>query len=118
MTFRLADPEGRYTAVRLCSDLPLTDRERSFARDGDEWVLRIQPPRPAHRHRVTAAVNDSWNDGSNRLDGRWARIAIAARPTASSTTRRRRSAMPPRIASTATSARTVAVCPPATITLT
>ena len=44
MTFRLADPEGRYTAVRLCSDLPLTDRERSFARDGDEWVLEIDPP--------------------------------------------------------------------------
>lgn len=41
MTFRLADPDGRYTAVRLCSDLPLTDAERSFARSAGEWVLRI-----------------------------------------------------------------------------
>ena len=44
MTFRLADPEGRYAAVRLCSDLPLSDRERSYARDGDGWVLEIDPP--------------------------------------------------------------------------
>jgi enterochelin esterase-like enzyme len=44
LTFRLADPEGRYAAVRLCSDLPLSDRERSYARDGDGWVLEIDPP--------------------------------------------------------------------------
>ena len=44
MTFRVADPEGRYTAVRLCSDLHLSDRERSFARDGAEWVLEIDAP--------------------------------------------------------------------------
>ena len=44
MTFRLADPEGRYSAVRLCSDLPLSERERSFARDGDAWVLEIESP--------------------------------------------------------------------------
>jgi enterochelin esterase-like enzyme len=44
LTLRLADPESRYAAVRLCSDLPLSDRERSFARDGDEWVLEIDPP--------------------------------------------------------------------------
>ena len=43
MTFRLADPERRYAAVRLCSDLPLSDRERSYARDGDEWVLELDP---------------------------------------------------------------------------
>ena len=47
MTFRLADPESRYAAVRLCSDLPLSDRERSFARDGDEWVLDIDAPQVA-----------------------------------------------------------------------
>jgi enterochelin esterase-like enzyme len=41
MTFRLADPEGRYAAVRLCSDLPLSDTERSYARDGDGWVLEL-----------------------------------------------------------------------------
>ena len=44
MTFRLADPERRYAAVRLCSDLPLTDAERSFARDDDEWVLELDSP--------------------------------------------------------------------------
>jgi enterochelin esterase-like enzyme len=44
LTFRLADPEGRYAAVRLCSDLPLSDRERSFTRDGADWVLEIDPP--------------------------------------------------------------------------
>jgi enterochelin esterase-like enzyme len=44
LTFRLADPEGRYAAVRLCSDLPLSDRERSFERDGHDWVLEIDPP--------------------------------------------------------------------------
>ena len=44
LTFRVADPEGRYTAVRLCSDLHLSDRERSFARDGAEWVLEIDAP--------------------------------------------------------------------------
>ena len=43
MTFRLADPEGRYAAVRLCSDLPLPDRERSFERDGEDWLLELDP---------------------------------------------------------------------------
>jgi enterochelin esterase-like enzyme len=44
LTFRLADPEGRYAAVRLCSDLPLSDSERSFARDGSGWVLEVEAP--------------------------------------------------------------------------
>jgi enterochelin esterase-like enzyme len=44
VTFRLADPERRYAAVRLCSDLPLSDTERSFARDDDEWVLELVQP--------------------------------------------------------------------------
>jgi enterochelin esterase family protein len=41
LTFRVADPDRRYVAVRLSSDLPLDGR---FARDGDEWVLTIDPP--------------------------------------------------------------------------
>ena len=50
MTFRLADPEGRLAAVRLRSDLPLTDDERSFARGDDgEWVLEVAPPPPVER---------------------------------------------------------------------
>jgi enterochelin esterase-like enzyme len=41
LTFRFADPEGRYAAVRLCSDLP---GPRDFARDGDGWVLTVDAP--------------------------------------------------------------------------
>jgi enterochelin esterase-like enzyme len=44
VTFRLADPDGRYAAVRLCSELPLSEHERSFTRSGGEWVLRLAPP--------------------------------------------------------------------------
>jgi enterochelin esterase-like enzyme len=44
VTFRVADPEGRYTAVRLRSDLRLSETERTFARRGAEWVLRVTPP--------------------------------------------------------------------------
>jgi len=44
LTFRLADPESRYAAVRLCSDLPLSDDERTFVRDGDDWVLTLDAP--------------------------------------------------------------------------
>ena len=41
MRFRVADPDRRYVAVRLSSDLPLDGR---FRRDGDDWVLEIDPP--------------------------------------------------------------------------
>jgi enterochelin esterase-like enzyme len=40
---RLADPDGRYTAVRLASDLHLSEAERSFARVDGEWVLELAP---------------------------------------------------------------------------
>ncbi|MGZ4195722.1 MAG: alpha/beta hydrolase [Solirubrobacteraceae bacterium] len=33
------DPEDRFAAVRLCSDLPLT--ERDFVRDNGSWVLQL-----------------------------------------------------------------------------
>lgn len=58
MTFRLADPEGRYAAVRLCSDLPLSDHERSFARQDGEWVLEIDPP-PVQRLEYHLEVTDA-----------------------------------------------------------
>jgi enterochelin esterase-like enzyme len=58
LTFRLADSEGRYAAVRLCSDLPLSDRERSFTRDGDDWVLEIDPP-PIARLEYHVEVTDA-----------------------------------------------------------
>ncbi len=40
MLIRLADPDERYTAVRLCSDLP----PRELARDDGEWVLDLEAP--------------------------------------------------------------------------
>ena len=36
-TFRFPDPDHRYTAVRLRSDVPAAD----FVRDGDDWVLEV-----------------------------------------------------------------------------
>jgi enterochelin esterase-like enzyme len=41
LRFRFADSDGRYAAVRLCSDLP---GPRDFARDGDDWVLELDTP--------------------------------------------------------------------------
>jgi enterochelin esterase family protein len=41
---RLADPDRRYAAVRLCSDLPLSEEERSYARRDGEWRLELTPP--------------------------------------------------------------------------
>jgi enterochelin esterase family protein len=40
---RVADPEGRYAAVRLASDLHLSEAERSFARVAGGWVLDLRP---------------------------------------------------------------------------
>ena len=36
-TFRFPDPDHRYAAVRLRSDVPAAD----FVRDGDDWVLEV-----------------------------------------------------------------------------
>jgi len=41
LTFRFADPDGRYAAVRLCSDL---HGPREFGRDGDDWVFELDTP--------------------------------------------------------------------------
>jgi enterochelin esterase-like enzyme len=41
---RLADPDARYSAVRLCSDLPAHE----FARDNGEWRLELEEA-PLHR---------------------------------------------------------------------
>ncbi len=37
VSFRLPDPDRRYAAIRLRSDLP----EADFTREGDEWVLEV-----------------------------------------------------------------------------
>ena len=44
MELRLADPDEQYAAVRLSSDLHLTHEQRSFARDGDDWLLEVEAP--------------------------------------------------------------------------
>jgi enterochelin esterase-like enzyme len=41
LTFRVADPDGRYAAVRLRSDLHV---DPGFRREGDEWVLTVDAP--------------------------------------------------------------------------
>jgi enterochelin esterase-like enzyme len=41
LTFRVADPDRRYAAVRLSSDLP---QRHAFRREGEDWVLHLQPP--------------------------------------------------------------------------
>jgi enterochelin esterase-like enzyme len=41
VALRLADPDGRYNAVRLASDLPLSHEQRSFTRNGDGWRLEL-----------------------------------------------------------------------------
>jgi hypothetical protein len=64
LTFRVADPQGRYAAVRLCSDLPLSDAERSFARDVGGWVLSIDPPPVARLEYELELVGA---DGSSSL---------------------------------------------------
>jgi enterochelin esterase-like enzyme len=42
MLLRLADPDERYAAVRLCADLPLP--EADYARHNGEWQLELTPP--------------------------------------------------------------------------
>jgi enterochelin esterase-like enzyme len=41
MLLRLADPDERYAAVRLCADLPLP--EADYARHNGEWRLELAP---------------------------------------------------------------------------
>jgi enterochelin esterase family protein len=45
MLLRLADPDERYAAVRLCSDLPLPDPD--YARHNGEWQLELALPHVA-----------------------------------------------------------------------
>jgi enterochelin esterase-like enzyme len=44
MLLRLADPDERFAAVRLCSDLPLAEDRRTYARRNGEWRLELAPP--------------------------------------------------------------------------
>jgi enterochelin esterase family protein len=53
---RLADPERRYAAVRLCSDLPLS--ERDYRRADGAWVLTL-PPLPVARLEYELELTDA-----------------------------------------------------------
>ncbi len=44
MALRLADPDGRYRAVRLASDLQLSEARRTFARVDGRWELEVELP--------------------------------------------------------------------------
>ena len=59
---RLDDPEPRYAAVRLCSDLPL--RERDFRRENGSWVLRLPP---ADLERLEYELEVLGHDGTSRV---------------------------------------------------
>jgi enterochelin esterase-like enzyme len=61
VALRLADPDGDYAAVRLASDLPLSDRERTFRRRDGEWVLEIEP---AHVERLEYKLEVEHADGA------------------------------------------------------
>jgi enterochelin esterase family protein len=59
---RLDDPEARYAAVRLCSDLPL--RERDFRREDGGWVLHLPP---GHLERLEYELEVLGHDGTSRV---------------------------------------------------
>jgi enterochelin esterase-like enzyme len=64
---RLADPDERYSAVRLCSDLPLGDDLRSYARHNGEWRLQLPAP-PLARLEYELEVVDEDGDAERVLD--------------------------------------------------
>jgi enterochelin esterase family protein len=59
---RVDDPEQRFAAVRLCSDLPL--RERAFVRDDGGWVMRLPPMR---LERLEYLLEVTWPDGASEV---------------------------------------------------
>jgi enterochelin esterase-like enzyme len=62
---RLADPDERYAAVRLCSDLPLPDGARAYARRDGEWRLELpQPPVARLEYQLELVHRDG---GTERL---------------------------------------------------
>ncbi len=60
---RLEDRERRYAAVRLCSDLPLPDRD--FVRENGGWVLRL--PGGARLARLEYQLEVVGRDGSKHV---------------------------------------------------
>jgi enterochelin esterase-like enzyme len=84
---RLADPDERYAAVRLCSDLPLPDAARAYARRNGEWRLELPPPPVArleyqlevvHRDGGTERLLDPGNP--NRAPGAFGEKSVLLLP--------------------------------------
>lgn len=65
MLLRLADPDERYAAVRLCSDLALP--EADYARHNGEWQLELALP-PVARLEYELEVVDHDGDGARVRD--------------------------------------------------
>ena len=61
-SLRVDDPELRYAAVRLRSDLSLPDP--NFVRENDGWVLRLPPTRLA---RLEYQLELSDHGGTTRI---------------------------------------------------
>jgi enterochelin esterase-like enzyme len=85
-TLRLDDPEPRYAAVRLCSDLPLRDPD--FVRANGGWVLHLPGARLARleyqlellgRDGTTEVVCDPGNP--RRAPGPFGEKSVALAPT-------------------------------------
>src|SRR3954471_4760370 len=60
VALRLTDPDRTYAAVRLASDLPFSDAQRSFARAGSDWVLEVELP---DVHRLEYKLEVERRDG-------------------------------------------------------
>ena len=67
MLLRLADPDERYAAVRLRSDLPLSEARRAYARHNGEWRLELAPP-PVARLEYELEVVDHDGDAALMCD--------------------------------------------------
>ncbi|HEY7074040.1 MAG TPA: alpha/beta hydrolase-fold protein [Solirubrobacteraceae bacterium] len=65
MDLRLADPEQRYAAVRLCSELPLA--ERDYRRADGAWVLTL-PPLPVARLEYELELTDTHGHSEQACD--------------------------------------------------
>lgn len=65
MLLRLADPDERYAAVRLCSDLPLP--EADYARHNGEWRLELAVP-PVARLEYELEVVDHEGESARVCD--------------------------------------------------
>ena len=80
---RLADPDERYVAVRLCSDLPPHD----FARDDGEWRLRLEEPVERLEYQLEVERGDGGTEtildpGNPRTaPGAFGDKSVALRPT-------------------------------------